>query len=115
MRLGIALSNLDRPNEALPYLLRAVQEFPQSSDTAWRVANILLEWGDAVSAARVLDGAAERFAADARFPYLGAVAHARVGNAAAARRALNEAVRRGGQPIRDAAARDQRLASLAGR
>jgi tetratricopeptide (TPR) repeat protein len=115
IRLGIALSNLRRANEALAMLLRAVNEFPQSAETAWQVGNVLSEWGDLASAARVYEDAAARFPSDTRFPYGAAVAHARAGNIPPARRALDEAVRRGGEPIREAAARDPRLAALAGR
>jgi tetratricopeptide (TPR) repeat protein len=115
VRMGITLSNLRRADEALAMLVRAVNEFPQSAETAWHVGNVLSEWGDLASAVRVYEEAAARFPSDTRFPYAAAVAYARAGNISPARRALDEAVRRGGERIREAAARDPRLAALASR
>jgi Flp pilus assembly protein TadD len=113
--MGITLSNLRRADEALAMLVRAVNEFPKSAETAWQVGNVLSEWGDLASAVRVYEEAAARFPSDTRFPYAAAVAYARAGNISPARRALDEAVRRGGERIREAAARDPRLAALASR
>lgn len=115
IKLGVTLSNTGRANEALQMLQRAVKEFPLDEEASWRVANVLLEWGDAGTAAIVFERAARSFAGNPRYSYGAAVAHTRANDLVRARAALDEAIRRGGEPIRVSAARDPRLAAIAAR
>ncbi|MFN0151518.1 MAG: tetratricopeptide repeat protein, partial [bacterium] len=109
---GITLSNMNRANEALQILQRAVKDHPLDEEVSWRVANIFLDWGDAATAAIVFERAARNFAENPRYSYGAAVAHTRAKDLDRARAALAEAIRRGGESIRAAAARDGRLAAI---
>ncbi len=112
VNLGVTLIRLGRRDEALAVLERAAREFLDSPDAAVNLANLLLESGELARAAAAHEAAAARFPSDPRFPYGRAAASALAGDRVAARAALAEAIRRGGDAVRAAAARDPRLASL---
>jgi tetratricopeptide (TPR) repeat protein len=115
VNLGVTLIRLGRRDEARSVLERAARDFPDSPDAALNFANLLLESGEAARAAAALEAAAARFPSDPRFPYGRAAAAALAGDRVAARAALAEAIRLGGDAVRAAAARDPRLADLVDR
>lgn len=112
VNLGVTLINMGRRDEARAVFERAAADFPDSPDAALNLGKLLLESGDAARAAAIHRAGTERFPRDPRFPYGEATAAALAGDAAGARRALEEAIRRGGDPVRAAAARDPHLSRL---